>query len=72
MEYNSNVTDEEIEKFGAGSLYKAAVLGDEKGGSFMSGQIAAMVHKEETAEEIIKDVCAHAEEVLSGGMKWVK
>lgn len=44
----------------------------QKNGSFMSGQIAAIVKKEESAEAIIKDVCAHAEQILAGGMKWVK
>lgn len=72
MEYNSNITDKEIEAFGAGSLRKAAVDGDIKNGSFMSGQIAAIVKKEESAEAIIKDVCTHAETILAGGMKWVK
>lgn len=72
MEYNSNITDEEIEAFGSGSLRKAAVERDTKNGSFMSGQIAAIVKKEESAEAIIKDVCAHAEQILAGGMKWVK
>lgn len=72
MEYNSNITDEEIEAFGAGSLYRAAKEGDVKNGSFMSGQIAALVKKEEPAAEIIKDVCQGAEKILAGGMKWVK
>ena len=72
MENNSNITDEEIEAFGAGSLYRAAKEGDVKNGSFMSGQIAALVKKEEPAAEIIKDVCQGAEKILAGGMKWVK
>lgn len=72
MEYNSNITDEEIEAFGAGSLYKAAKEGDSKNGSFMSGQIAALVKKKEPAADIIKDVCQGAEKILAGGMKWVK
>lgn len=72
MEYNSNVSDAELEAYGAGSLYAAAILGDEKKGSFMSGQIAAMVKKEQTAAEIIKEIFEDAEEVLRGGTKWVK
>ncbi len=72
MEYNSDVSDEELEKFGAGSLYAAAILGDEKKGSFMSGQIAAMVKEEQTAAEIIQEIFKEAEEVLRGGMQWVK
>ncbi|MEA4986990.1 MAG: enoyl-[acyl-carrier-protein] reductase FabK [Anaerovorax sp.] len=72
MEYNSDVSDAELEAFGAGSLYAAAILGDEKKGSFMSGQIAAMVKKEQTAAEIIREIFEEAEEVLRGGTKWVK
>ncbi|WP_206459821.1 enoyl-[acyl-carrier-protein] reductase FabK [Anaerovorax sp. IOR16] len=72
MEYNSNVSDAELEAYGAGSLYAAAILGDEKKGSFMSGQIAAMVKKEQTAAEIIKEIFEDAEKVLRGGTKWVK
>ena len=45
QEYNSNISDEELEKMGAGALRKAAKEGDEKNGSFMAGQCAAMVHK---------------------------
>ena len=35
MEYDSSLTNEEIEKFGAGSLRKAAVEGDMENGSIM-------------------------------------
>lgn len=52
QEYNSNISDEELEKMGAGALRKAAKEGDEKNGSFMAGQCAAMVHKEQTAQEM--------------------
>ncbi len=72
MEYASDFSQEAIEKFGAGSLYAAAILGDEKKGSFMSGQVAAMLHKEETASEIVEGICSEAEKVLCGGTKWVK
>lgn len=72
MEYNSNVSDEELEAFGAGSLRAAAVLGDEKKGSYMSGQIAALVKKEQPAAEMIREIFEETEQVLAGGMKWVK
>ena len=72
MEYNSSISNEEIEKFGAGSLYKAAVAGDIENGSFMSGQIAAMVKKEQSAQEIIREMFAEAEALLAEGMKWVR
>ena len=39
---------------GAGALAKAVVHGDVDGGSVMAGQIAGLVSKEETVEEISK------------------
>ena len=72
MEYDSSLTNEEIEKFGAGSLRKAAVEGDVNGGSFMSGQIAALVQKEQPAREIILELFAEAEKCLSEGTKWLR
>ena len=71
MEYNSNVTDQELEAFGAGSLRAAAVLGDEKKGSFMSGQIAGLVKKEQTAQEIIEEIFTEAEEILGEADLWI-
>ncbi len=65
QEYNSNISDEELEKMGAGALRKAAKEGDEKNGSFMAGQCAAMVHKEQTAQEMIEEMFAQAEEILN-------
>ncbi len=66
QEYNPTVTDEELEKMGAGALRKAAKEGDEKNGSFMAGQCAAMVHKEQTAKEMIEEMFAQAEQILRG------
>lgn len=71
-EYDSSVTNEELEAFGIGALRKAAKEGDETAGSFLAGQAAAMVKKEQTAEEIIKEMFAQAEAVLSGAQKWIK
>lgn len=72
MEYDSSLSNEEIEKFGAGSLRKAAVDGDMVGGSIMSGQIAALVNREQSAREIIQEVFAEAEKLLSEGTKWLR
>ena len=72
MEYDSSVTDEELEAFGAGSLRRAVKEGDEKRGSFMAGQIASLVKREETAKEIILDVVNGAEERLRGAINWVR
>ena len=72
QEYNSNISDEELEKMGAGALRKAAKEGDEKHGSFMAGQCAAMVHKEQTAQEMIEEMFAQAEEILNQANRFCK
>ena len=71
-EYDSSVTNEELEKFGAGALRLAAVEGDEQRGSFLAGQISGMIDKEQTAEEIIKEMFEQTEAVLKDATKWVK
>lgn len=71
-EYNSNISDEELEKMGAGALRKAAKEGDEKNGSFMAGQCAAMVHKEQIAQEMIEEMFAQAEEILNQANRFCK
>lgn len=72
QEYNSNISDEELEKMGAGALRKAAKEGDEKNGSFMAGQCAAMVHKEQTAQEMIEEMFAQTEEILNQANRFCK
>lgn len=71
-EYDGAVSNEELEAFGAGALRRAAVDGDERGGCFMAGQIAALVTREQSAREIILDVTNGAEEILRGAMRWVR
>ena len=71
-EYDGSVTNEELEKFGAGALRLAAVEGDEQRGSFLAGQISGMIDKEQTAEEIIKEMFEQTEAVLKDATKWVK
>ena len=72
MEYDSSVSNEEIERCGAGSLRRAAVEGDTEGGSFMAGQIAALVKCVKPAREIIAEMFAEAEKLLSEGATWVR
>lgn len=72
QEYNPNISDEELEKMGAGALRKAAKEGDEKNGSFMAGQCAAMVHKEQPAKEMIEEMFAEAEQILRGTSQFCK
>ncbi|HOA85317.1 MAG TPA: enoyl-[acyl-carrier-protein] reductase FabK, partial [Bacillota bacterium] len=63
-EYDSSISDEELEALGVGALRLAAVEGDEKRGSFLAGQIAGLVKSEQTAKEIIEEMMAEAEELL--------
>ena len=72
MEYDSSLTNEEIEAFGAGSLRKAAVEGDMENGSIMAGQIAALVKEEQPAARIIREMFAQAEQLLAEAAKWVR
>jgi enoyl-[acyl-carrier protein] reductase II len=71
-EYDSLVSNEELEAMGSGALRLAAQEGDDKNGCFMAGQVAAMVHKEEPAAEIIRGMFSEAEILLAGAAKWVK
>ena len=68
----TQISDEELEQMAVGSLRAAVVDGDDKKGSFLAGQISGLVTKEQKAAEIIEEIFAETEKVLSGGMKWVK
>lgn len=57
---------EELEKVTLGSLRKAVVEGDVIGGTLMAGQIAGLVKKEQTCEEMIHEIMEQAEVLL----KW--
>ena len=57
---------------GVGAMRKAAREGDEQDGSFMCGQIAGMVKKEQPAKEIIEEMFSQAEALLKGASQWVK
>ncbi len=71
-EYLPETTAEDVANLGVGALYRAAVEGDTKTGCFLAGQISGMVNKEETAEEIVRGICAECESILSGSKKWVR
>jgi len=61
----NNATIEEMEELGKGRLYRAAILGDMDYGSVMSGQIAGLVNKEQTSEEIITEMFEEAEVIIN-------
>lgn len=64
--------DEELEALGGGALRLAVQEGDVKKGCFLSGQIAALVKKEQPAADIIKEVMEEAEPILLRAPQWVK
>lgn len=70
-EYGS-VPDEALEEMGAGALRLAVQEGDIKRGCFLSGQIAAMVRREQPAGEIVREIAEEAEAVLAGAGRWVR
>lgn len=67
----SSISDEDLEKIAVGALRLAAKDGDEKNGCFLAGQIAGMVNKEQSAKEIIEEICTEAQNILKGAAKWV-
>lgn len=71
-EMNTEMTLEEKEMFGAGALRKAVKEGDEQGGCFMAGQIAGLIAKEQTCEEIIKELFSEADALLKEAPKWAR
>lgn len=55
---------EELEQLGVGGLKKAVIDGDVDNGSIMAGQIAGLIKKEESCEDIIKDFVEGTETLL--------
>lgn len=56
---------EELEALGAGGLRLAVVEGDVVNGTVMSGQIAGMIKKEQTAKEMIEEIMTDSNKVLA-------
>lgn len=58
-------TAEELEVLTLGSLRKAVVEGDLKGGSFMAGQSAGLVKEQQSCKDIIEDIVEKAQTLLT-------
>jgi len=69
-EYDIAISNDELMALGVGAL-KLAVDGDEQNGCFMAGQIAGLVHEEQTAAEIIAEMLTQAGTVLRETAKFV-
>ncbi|MBF0806409.1 MULTISPECIES: enoyl-[acyl-carrier-protein] reductase FabK [unclassified Streptococcus] len=62
---------DEVEELGAGALRNAVVDGDVVNGSVMAGQIAGLVQKEETCQEIVEDLVTGARKaILEEARRW--
>ena len=64
--------DDELEALASGALRLAVQEGDLEKGCFLSGQVAALVKKEQPAAEIIKEVMEEAEPLLLRASKWIR
>lgn len=65
-------SDEELDAMATGSLRLAVQEGDLDKGSFLSGQIAAMVTKSQPAADIVREVAEGAEPILRRAEQWVE
>ncbi|SFB88680.1 enoyl-[acyl-carrier protein] reductase II [Alkalibacterium subtropicum] len=54
-----------LEALAKGALRKAVVEGDKHGGSFMAGQIAGLVNKEQSCHDIIQELMSEYDELVS-------
>ncbi|MHB9782570.1 enoyl-[acyl-carrier-protein] reductase FabK [Streptococcus sp. 10F2] len=62
---------DEVEELGAGALRNAVIDGDVVNGSVMAGQIAGLVQKEETCQEIVEDLVTGARKaILEEARRW--
>lgn len=64
--------DDELEALGTGALRLAVQEGNLEKGSFLSGQIAAMVNKVQPAADIVREVVEGAEPILRRAGQWVE
>lgn len=56
---------EELELLTLGSLRKAVIEGDVSNGTMMAGQIAGLVHREQTCKDMIEEIILQADQLLS-------
>ena len=66
------MNDADLEALGTGALCRAVQEGDNEHGCFLSGQIAAMVKKEQPAADIVREVMEEAEPILRRAQTWVE
>ncbi len=62
---------EELEMLTLGSLRNAVIDGDVKNGTVMAGQIAGMIHQQQTCQEIIDELMAQFTETVEAGKELI-
>ncbi len=72
MEKNPDVSDGQLDEYGAGALRRAVVDGDTEKGSFLCGQVAGLVKREQTCKEIIEEIVAEAATVIKNAATMLK
>lgn len=70
-EADTSISNEELEKFGTGALWRAAKQGDMVTGCIMVGQAASLVKETMPARDIITSMFAQAEQLLTRSGQWV-
>ena len=64
--------DDELENLAVGKLRMAVQDGNSDQGCFLSGQIAAMVNKEQSAADIVREIMEEAEPILRRACQWTQ
>ena len=64
-------SEEEFNKLGVGALRRAAIEGDMQTGSVLAGQIAGMITKEQTTEEIVQELMLGVKESFNLQVKGI-
>ncbi len=72
MEKNPDVSDGQLDEYGAGALRRAVVDGDTEKGSFLCGQVAGLVKREQTCKEIIEEIVAETATVIKNAATRLK
>ena len=72
MEKNPDVSYGQLDEYGAGALRRAVVDGDTEKGSFLCGQVAGLVKREQTCKEIIEEIVAEAATVIKNAATRLK
>jgi len=68
----TNASAEDMDALGRGALRRAVLEGDMDNGSVMSGQIAGLVSKEQTAKEIIEEIYTEYISIMESATSLVK